>query len=142
MPGVSDTSLTGDLSFSVLSHSQRTLVNINPQSNQNIKHFIEFDKQGLYNERAGNLTVVFKNKELAVNFKSQMTLIIRATYSNPPAHGCRYMQFDQSEPLSTDTKPIRIVDTVLKDPALYKQWRDCIKTMADRYTHQSDNIHA
>merc|ERR1719422_2070268 len=44
---------------------------------------------GLYNERAGNLTVVFKNKELATNFRSQMTLIIRATYSNPPAHGCR-----------------------------------------------------
>merc|ERR1712038_1404173 len=56
---------------------------------------------GLYNERAGNL-------------KSQMTLIIRAMYSNPPAHGCR------------------IVDTVLKDPAMYQDWRDCIKTMADR----------
>merc|ERR1712227_848564 len=69
---------------------------------------------GLYNERAGNLTVVFKNKDLATNFRSQMTLIIRATYSNPPAHGRR------------------IVDTVLKDPSLYKQWRDCIKTMADR----------
>merc|ERR1719259_1180024 len=69
---------------------------------------------GLYNERAGNLTVVFKTKDLAINFRSQMTLIIRATYSNPPAHGCR------------------IVDTVLKDPTLYKEWRDCIKTMADR----------
>ena len=27
---------------------------------------------GLYNERAGNLTVVFKNKDLAVNFKYEM----------------------------------------------------------------------
>ena len=43
-----------------------------------------------------------------------MTLIIRAMYSNPPAHGCR------------------IVDTVLKDSGLYAEWRGCIKTMADR----------
>ena len=93
---------------------------------------------GLYNERAGNLTVVFNNKDNAINFKyelhkyqnpiyqshyrSQMTLIIRAMYSNPPAHGCR------------------IVDTVIKDPALYKQWRDCIKTMADRIINMRQGL--
>merc|ERR1711970_1439140 len=69
---------------------------------------------GLYNERAGNLSVVMKDAKMVANFKSQLTLIIRAMYSNPPAHGCR------------------IVDTVLKDPAMYQDWRDCIKTMADR----------
>jgi len=70
---------------------------------------------GLYNERAGNLTVVMQNPGQQVeNFKSQMTLIIRAMYSNPPAHGCR------------------IVDLVLKTPAMYQEWRDCIKIMADR----------
>merc|ERR1711892_105619 len=69
---------------------------------------------GLYNERAGNLTVVMNDSKMVVNFKSQLTLIIRAMYSNPPAHGCR------------------IVDTVLKDPAMYQDWKDCIKTMADR----------
>ena len=91
-----------------------------------------FKNFGLYNERAGNLTVVLRDQNLATNFRfvvrtvssptdsylllsrSQMTLIIRAMYSNPPAHGCR------------------IVDTVLKDPALYSQWKDCIKVMADR----------
>ena len=52
--------------------------------------------------------------KMAANHQSQLTLIIRAMYSNPPAHGCR------------------IVDTVLKDPAMYQDWRDCIKTMADR----------
>ena len=51
-----------------------------------------------------------------------MTLIIRATYSNPPAHGCR------------------IVDTVLKDPSLYKEWRDCIKTMADRIINMRSGL--
>ena len=69
---------------------------------------------GLYNERAGNLTVVLKNKDQVPSFKSQMTLIIRAMYSNPPAHGCR------------------IVDLVLKDAKLFQEWKDCIKVMANR----------
>merc|ERR1719427_474290 len=69
---------------------------------------------GLYNERAGNLTVVVKNEGHVANFKSQMTLIVRAMYSNPPAHGCR------------------IVDMVMGDPALYAEWKDCIKVMANR----------
>jgi len=69
---------------------------------------------GLYNERAGNLTVVLQDAAVIPAFKSQMTLIIRAMYSNPPAHGCR------------------IVDTVLKDPAMFQEWKDCIKTMANR----------
>jgi len=69
---------------------------------------------GLYNERAGNLTVVLKDAKSVANFKSQMTLIIRAMYSNPPAHGCR------------------IVDMVMKDPAMYQEWRECIKIMANR----------
>eukprot|EP00088_Acartia_fossae_P007121 TRINITY_DN1330_c0_g1_i15.p1 TRINITY_DN1330_c0_g1~~TRINITY_DN1330_c0_g1_i15.p1 ORF type:complete len:1382 (-),score=561.93 TRINITY_DN1330_c0_g1_i15:398-4543(-) len=69
---------------------------------------------GLYNERAGNLTVVVKDASAIPAFKSQMTLIIRAMYSNPPAHGCR------------------IVDTVLQDPALFQEWKDSIKIMANR----------
>merc|ERR1719175_427207 len=69
---------------------------------------------GLYNERAGNLTIVLKDPKDVANFKSQMTLIIRAMYSNPPAHGCR------------------IVDMVMKDPAMYQEWRECIKVMANR----------
>jgi len=69
---------------------------------------------GLYNERAGNLTVVMKDQSNVVNFKSQMTLIIRAMYSNPPAHG------------------VRIVDTVLNDPDLYQEWRECIRIMSSR----------
>ena len=69
---------------------------------------------GLYNERAGNLTVVLNDANSVANFKSQMTLIIRAMYSNPPAHGGR------------------IVDTVMADPAMYDEWRGCIRTMAER----------
>lgn len=64
---------------------------------------------GLYNERTGNLTVVTGRAENMDNIKSQMTLIVRAMVSNPPAHGAR------------------IVETVLSDPALYEEWRDCIR---------------
>ena len=64
--------------------------------------------------REGDYFCQIKYYKILDPFRSQMTLIIRAMYSNPPAHGCR------------------IVDTVLKDPALYSQWRDCIKIMADR----------
>ena len=69
---------------------------------------------GLYNERAGNLTVVVKDASFVANTKSQLTLIIRGMYSNPPAHGAR------------------IVEKVLNDEALYKEWKDNIKTMAGR----------
>ena len=64
---------------------------------------------GLYNERCGNLTVVTNNPANMDNMKSQMTLIVRAMVSNPPAHGAR------------------IVDTVLANPDLYQEWRDCIR---------------
>jgi len=69
---------------------------------------------GLYNERAGNLTVVSNNAGNMERMKSQVTLIIRAMYSNPPSHGAR------------------IVDTVLSSPELYQEWRDCIRTMSSR----------
>lgn len=69
---------------------------------------------GLYNERAGNLTIVTSEPSVITNMKSQITLNIRANYSNPPAHGCR------------------IVDLVLNDEALYAEWKSNIKTMADR----------
>jgi len=69
---------------------------------------------GLYNERAGNLTIVTANGGNVDNIKSQMTLIIRAMVSNPPAHGAR------------------IVDTVLANPELYQEWRECIRVMSAR----------
>ena len=43
-----------------------------------------------------------------------MGVIFRAMYSNPPSHG------------------VRIVQTVLEDPALYQEWRDCIVIMSQR----------
>lgn len=90
-----------------------------------VRHFVDlgfemfcaqsFSKNfGLYNERAGNLTVVMKDSKAVSNFQAQMTLIIRAMYSNPPSHG------------------VRIVQTVLSSPVLYQEWRVCIRTMSQR----------
>lgn len=69
---------------------------------------------GLYNERTGNLAVVLNDPGYVAAVKSQITLIIRGMYSNPPSHGAR------------------IVSYVLNNPELYGQWRDNIKTMSSR----------
>lgn len=69
---------------------------------------------GLYCERVGNLVVVHKNASTTAAVKSQLTLIIRAMYSNPPAFGSR------------------IVDAVLNTPELRKEWTECIKIMSSR----------
>ncbi|VEN57843.1 unnamed protein product [Callosobruchus maculatus] len=69
---------------------------------------------GLYNERVGNLTVILNNVDLVPNVKSQLTLLIRGMYSNPPSHGAR------------------IVSYVLSNKDLYDQWRENIRTMSSR----------
>lgn len=70
---------------------------------------------GLYNERVGNMVVVMSNTKELAQVKSQLTLIVRGMYSNPPNHGAR------------------IVATVLQNPDLYKQWYD-IKNKINRFT--------
>ena len=42
---------------------------------------------GLYGERVGALSFVTRSKEVAQKVLSQVRLIIRALYSNPPSHG-------------------------------------------------------
>uniref|UniRef100_A0AC34QPR5 Aspartate aminotransferase n=1 Tax=Panagrolaimus sp. JU765 TaxID=591449 RepID=A0AC34QPR5_9BILA len=69
---------------------------------------------GLYNERVGNLTMVVNDTSKVAAIKSQMSLIIRANWSNPPAHGSR------------------IVHMVLTTPEFRQQWSDAIKTMSSR----------
>jgi aspartate aminotransferase, cytoplasmic len=69
---------------------------------------------GLYNERIGNLTVLVNNAELIPKIKSQMTMIVRAIYSNPPCHGAR------------------IASSILNNKALNDEWRENMRTMAGR----------
>eukprot|EP00802_Teleaulax_amphioxeia_P011965 Tamp_12003.p1 GENE.Tamp_12003~~Tamp_12003.p1 ORF type:complete len:409 (-),score=117.63 Tamp_12003:322-1548(-) len=69
---------------------------------------------GLYGERVGCLSMVGKTAEEADRLLSQLKILIRPTYSNPPIHGAR------------------IVATVLNDPKLNPQWYGECKQMADR----------
>lgn len=55
-------------------------------------------------ERVGNLVVVLNDKSVIPQMRSQLTLIVRGMYSNPPNHGGR------------------IVATVLNNPTLYEEW--------------------
>ncbi|KAI5694306.1 hypothetical protein M8J75_014655 [Diaphorina citri] len=75
--------------------------------------FVFFDS-AYQDERIGNLTLVLKDKSHIPAVKSQITLIVRAMYSNPPSHGAR------------------IVSLVLNNPRLYDQWKQCIETMSGR----------
>lgn len=69
---------------------------------------------GLYGERVGLFSIVTSSSEEAERVNSQIKLIVRAMYSNPPLHGAR------------------IVAEVLSDPLLNAEWyREC-KGMADR----------
>uniref|UniRef100_A0A914HSH2 Aspartate aminotransferase n=1 Tax=Globodera rostochiensis TaxID=31243 RepID=A0A914HSH2_GLORO len=90
-----------------------------------IRHFVDkgmemlvaqsFAKNfGLYNERVGNLTVVVSEKSVVPALRSQISLIIRANWSNPPSFGAR------------------IVHLVLTTPELRSQWLQAIKTMSSR----------
>jgi len=69
---------------------------------------------GLYGQRVGALSVVGRDEEEAKRVLSQMKMIIRPMYSNPPRHGAR------------------LVTTILEDPRLTQDFLDQCKGMADR----------
>ncbi|XP_045811444.1 aspartate aminotransferase, mitochondrial [Trifolium pratense] len=69
---------------------------------------------GLYGQRVGCLSVLCEDAKQAVAVKSQLQLIARPMYSNPPLHGAL------------------VVSTVLGDPELKKLWLQEVQVMADR----------
>ncbi|XP_077300802.1 glutamate oxaloacetate transaminase 2 [Arctopsyche grandis] len=69
---------------------------------------------GLYGERAGAFSLVTGSPEEAKRTLSQIKIIIRPMYSNPPIHGAR------------------IVSEILGDASLKAQWLTDVKGMADR----------
>ncbi|GER32153.1 eukaryotic translation initiation factor 3subunit L [Striga asiatica] len=69
---------------------------------------------GLYGERVGALSIVCRTADVASRVESQLKLVIRPMYSNPPIHGAS------------------IVATILKDRAMFEEWTIELKAMADR----------
>ncbi|XP_010254083.1 PREDICTED: aspartate aminotransferase, cytoplasmic-like [Nelumbo nucifera] len=69
---------------------------------------------GLYGERVGALSIVCRTADVATRVESQLKLVIRPMYSNPPIHGAS------------------IVATIFKDRDMYTEWTIELKAMADR----------
>jgi len=69
---------------------------------------------GLYGERVGTTTFVTENPDQAKAIESQLKILVRPVYSNPPKHGAR------------------IVTEILKDEGLKQLWKEEVKGMADR----------
>jgi aspartate aminotransferase len=69
---------------------------------------------GLYGERVGAFSIVTTSAEEKKRVDSQVKILVRPMYSNPPIHGAR------------------IASEVLNNPTLNKQWLGEVKGMADR----------
>lgn len=69
---------------------------------------------GLYGERVGAFSVICDSKEVKNAVESQVKILIRPMYSNPPIHGAR------------------VASEVLNNPQLYSEWLIEVKQMADR----------
>jgi len=69
---------------------------------------------GLYGERIGAFSILCKDADEATRVESQIKIVARAIYSNPPIHGAR------------------IVSTVLGDPKLKQMWLGEIRDMSGR----------
>lgn len=69
---------------------------------------------GMYGERIGAFTVICDDADQAKTAESQVKILIRPMYSNPPINGAR------------------IAGTVMGDPELRSTWLGEVKDMADR----------
>ncbi|KAF2803559.1 uncharacterized protein BDZ99DRAFT_468101 [Mytilinidion resinicola] len=69
---------------------------------------------GLYGERVGAFSVVCGSAEEKKRVDSQLKILVRPLYSNPPVHGAR------------------IASSILNDEELNRQWLGEVKDMADR----------
>jgi aspartate/tyrosine/aromatic aminotransferase len=69
---------------------------------------------GLYGERIGCASIVCRSPAIAAAVDSQMRIVVRPMYSNPPVHGAR------------------IVVKVLGNPQLFEEWKKEMRDMSGR----------
>ncbi|KAI1889970.1 hypothetical protein AGOR_G00168390 [Albula goreensis] len=77
---------------------------------------------GLYGERVGGFTVVCKDAEEAKRVESQLKILIRPIYSNPPMNGAR------------------IAATILNTPELRNEWLEEVHGMANRIIKMREQL--
>lgn len=73
---------------------------------------------GLYSERVGILSILVPNEEVGKNIETQLALLARAESGAPPDFGSK------------------IVETVLSDDVLERQWREEVRDMANQLKHR------
>jgi len=78
---------------------------------------------GLYGERVGCFSIVCRSPEVASAVLSQLKVIIRPMYSNPPTWGAR------------------IVATVLNDKQLFDEWVDELRGMSSRIQRMRQELY-
>ncbi|GLB36201.1 putative aspartate aminotransferase [Lyophyllum shimeji] len=78
---------------------------------------------GLYGERVGAFSLVTADPAEKARVDSQLKIVIRPMYSNPPIHGAL------------------IANTILGDKALYAQWESEVKGMADRIISMREKLY-
>lgn len=79
---------------------------------------------GLYGERVGALTFLCGDEESAAKMISQVKIMIRTMYSNPPLYGAR------------------LVTEILSNPELHQTWLRDVKSMADRIISMRTKLRA
>ncbi|CED84537.1 aspartate aminotransferase [Phaffia rhodozyma] len=99
-----------------------------------VRHFVEEGHQivlsqsfaknmGLYGERTGAFSVVCADPEEKARVDSQLKIIIRPLYSNPPTHGAR------------------LAATILGNEKMNAQWLTEVKGMADRIIEMREALY-
>jgi len=78
---------------------------------------------GLYGERVGVFSLTVADAAEKVRVDSQLKILIRPLYSNPPVHGAL------------------IANTILGDKGLYAQWEGEVKGMADRIISMREKLY-
>ncbi|KAI0801318.1 PLP-dependent transferase [Fomes fomentarius] len=78
---------------------------------------------GLYGERVGAFSIITADAEERARVDSQLKIVIRPMYSNPPLHGAR------------------IASTILRNDELYGVWESEVKHMANRIIEMRDRLY-
>ncbi|KAJ5186446.1 hypothetical protein N7449_011210 [Penicillium cf. viridicatum] len=73
---------------------------------------------GLYSERVGIISVLVPNEQAGKNIEAQLSLLARSESGAPPDFGSK------------------IVETVLSDETLERQWRQEVRDMANQLKHR------
>ncbi|KYR01536.1 aspartate aminotransferase [Tieghemostelium lacteum] len=77
---------------------------------------------GLYGQRIGAFSLITGTPEEALAVESQLKILVRPMYSNPPIFGAR------------------VVSTILSNKELTEQWRTEVKGMADRIIGMRESL--